>query len=306
MKNTQQEIDMERLSEYLDNRLTAEEAAAFKHQLETDDRLRVSYETILATRLYLQRSPKRRAPHNFTLSEKTAGNIRRRIIALPILRFSSAFSAALSIIIFAITFLFNRPIINAPMMMAAAPVSEKNASTESTSLPPIIVWGNPISGMGGGGGGGGAEGYGKGGGAPDTLSAESQPLQDGGIPEATVEGSTPAPTSEALAAPAPEIPSTPEPTSPAESAVIQPPAADTQRTLPTEMPATESLPAITGSGPILGVQPAQASGSIQNQVPESQIVKNDSRGIWTIAGSILLFIGALTGITAIYLGRKNH
>lgn len=305
MENTRHDNDMERLSEYLDNRLSAEEAAAFKHQLEIDLNLRTSYETILATRLLLQRSPRRRAPHNFTLSEKTAGEIHRRVVILPFLRFSSAFSAAISIIIFAITFLTNNPVISPATMMAAAPAAEKSTSSESTSLPPIIVWGNPVSGYGGGGGGGAeGSGLGRGGGAPQTMSVQGPQILGGGAPPVTVEGSTPAPTSEALALPAPQVQSTPEPTSPAELINPPPPAADNQRIMPTEMPATNTLPAITGSGPILGIRPTEVNGSIQNQAPATSYPNNNSRGIWLIAGSILLFIGALGGITAIYLGRK--
>jgi hypothetical protein len=306
MENTRHDNDMERLSEYLDNRLSAQEAAAFKHQLEADLNLRTSYETILATRLLLQRSPRRRAPHNFTLSEKTAGEIHRRVVILPFLRFSSAFSAAISIIIFAVTFLSNNPAISPSMMMAAAPAAEKSTSSESTSLPPIIVWGNPVSGMGGGYGGGGAEGsgLGRGGGAPQTMSVQGPQILGGGAPPATTEGSTPAPTSEALALPVPQVQSTPEPTSPAELVNPQPRAADNQRITATEMPLANTLPAITGSGPILGIRPTEVNRSIQNQAPVTSYPNNTSRGIWLIAGSILLFIGALGGITAIYLARK--
>ena len=112
MELKRQDMDLERISEYLDNRLSAKEAASFKYRLENDDQLRSSYESILAARSMLQRSPKRRAPHNFTLSEKTARDIRRRGFVLPVLRFSSAFSAAASVIIFAISILINRNVIN--------------------------------------------------------------------------------------------------------------------------------------------------------------------------------------------------
>lgn len=307
MELKRQDMDLERISEYLDNRLSAKEAASFKYRLENDDQLRASYETILAARSILQRSPKRRAPHNFTLSEKTARDIRRNGFIIPILRFSSAFSVAASVIIFAISILTNRTVLN-PALMAAAPMAEKSASIETTALPPIIVWGYPATGMGGGGGGG-AEGYGKGGGAPETFSAESPQLLGGGAqPDITTEAAPPEGTPESLTLAVPEGTSdmTPEPTLSPELLLPPASASDTQRAIPTEAPAPGSLPAITGSGPILGILPEETTNSIQTQVPLKGITKNDSRGLWIITASTLLFIGALAGITALILGRRKY
>ena len=310
MEMKRQDIDLERISEYLDNRLTAKEAASFKYRLENDDQLRSSYESILAARSMLQRSPRRRAPHNFTLSEKTARDIRRHGFVLPVLRFSSAFSAAASVIIFVISILANRTVIG-PLPMAAAPMAEKNVSAEATALPPIIVWGYPATGMGGGGGGGGggAEGYGKGGGAPDTLSAESPQLLGGGAePGINTEAVPPEATPESPNLMAPEAPigPTPEPTLSPELTLPPAAAADTQRSLPTEAPQVSAPAAITGSGPILGVLPKEAASAVQTQIPESNPTKKDSQGLWLITASVLLFIGALSGITAIILGRKKY
>ena len=195
--------------------------------------------------------------------------------------------------------------------MAAVPMAEKNVSAEATALPPIIIWGYPAPGMGGGGGGGGggAEGYGRGGGAPDTLSAESPQLLGGGAePGINTEVVPPEATPESLTLAAPEAPPglTPEPTLSPDLLLPPAPAADTQRALPTEAPSNNSVPAITGSGPILGIQPKEAAGTIQTQVPVSDSTRNDSRGLWLISASVLLFIGALSGITALILGRRKY
>lgn len=311
MEHNRHDNDFERISEYLDNRLSAEEAAAFKHALEQDTNLKVAYETILGTRSLLQHSIRRRAPHNFTLSEKTAGEIRKQRFFLPVLRLSSAFSAAASVIIFTVIFLFNRSIV-APAMMAAAPSIEKNASAvQATVLPPIIVWGGPVTGMGGGGGGG-AEGSGKGGGgaAPQTFSAESQPMIGGGAPpQATGEGTAPTQSPESLTMAAPSAPETPITTVPEptlSAALPLPPAADSQRTIPTQMPAAATLPAITGSGPILGIEPTKVVNLPPAQVSPNRVTEKVSNGIWMIVGAVLLLIAALAGLTSIYLGRKKH
>lgn len=306
MEMNRQDDVYERISDYIDGRLSAEDSASFKQNLETDADLRSSYETILATRLLLNHSPKRRAPRNFTLSEKTAYAIRRQRIILPVLRFSSAFSSAAAVIIFAIVMFTNHAALVAPMQLAAAPMAEKNAATASTPIPPIIVWGSPATGMGGGGGGGygggGAEGSGLvGGGAAQPMP---QPL-GAGAPSSITSEAMPTQSPEQVAPAIPEAPAAPsikssEPTAPAGLAPSQPSAADNM-----QVQATQALPAISGSGPILGIRPTQQSAT-RNILPEAASESpQTSKVIWIVISALLLLIGAGAGITSILISRKR-
>jgi hypothetical protein len=310
--------EIEWLSDYLDDRLSVAEKSVFEKKLENDEKLRASLALLQSTKVLLRESRKRRAPHNFSLTQQTASSIRRQVIAFPILRFSSALTGALSILIFAISFLVNRPVASPNSMLAAAPMAEKSGPVEQ---PMIITWGGPGYGMGGGGGSGGAAdlGYGKGGGggAPQTMSAVSPPIPpEAPQPDVSAEKSSPSPTAEGvtLAAPetapeiAPAIPmdTTPVPTQQADLFQPTQPASDTQRGIqPPSITDTSQLPAITGSGPILGINPSAMNPVQTNQKVNETTNQGNTKSILVITGSIFLIVGLSTGITAFIVSKRK-
>ena len=302
--------EIEWLSDYIDNRLSIEEKFAFEQMLEKDEDLRASLSLLQATKILLRQSPKRRAPHNFFLTKQSASSIRRQVIAFPILRFSSALTGALSILIFAISFFVNGQVVSPNTMLAAAPMAEKGVTVEQ---PIIITWGNPIYGMGGGGGGGAADqGYGKGvgGGAPETMSAENpQVPPEAPQPDTSAEKSSPTLTPEGFAMAAPEAPPVPAPIPTQQSDLFQPtePAPDSQRSVqPPVTTDSVQLPAITGSGPILGINPSPMN-PVQTSQELGDIPGNvTSNNSLLIAGSTFLLIGIATGLAAFFVSKGKY
>ncbi len=301
--------EMEWLSDYIDNNLSIDEKSAFEQMLEKDGNLRTSLALLLSTKLLLRQSRKRRAPHNFFLTKQTASSIRRQVIAFPILRFSSALTGALSILIFAISFLVRSPVVSPNTMLAAAPMVEKSGPNEQ---PMIITWGSPGYGMGGGGGGAADLGFGKGGGdgAPQTMSAEKpQVPSEAAPPDVSAEEFSPAPTPEGFALAAPEAPPIPAPIPTQPADLFQPtePAPDTQRSVqPPSTTDSSQLPAITGSGPILGINPSPMNPVQKSQELDESPGKAISNITLLITGSIFLLIGLSSGIAAFIVSKRNY
>ena len=145
--------DLEKLSAFLDGKLSQEEGARLTSRLESDADLRTSLEELRQTRALLRRMPKRRAPRNFTLTPKTAR------VRPPVPRSVPAFgwASAVAVVLFALTFLTNlvAPVSYGPMEAAApkafAPVlgaGSNNTGTEAAppsdqtltaTLPPAIL-----------------------------------------------------------------------------------------------------------------------------------------------------------------------
>jgi hypothetical protein len=299
--------EIEWLSDYIDNRLSVEEKSAFEQMLEKDGNLRTSLALLQSTKTLLQQSPRRRAPHNFFLTKQTASSIRRQVIAFPILRISSALTGALSILIFAISFLVRSPAVNPISMLAASPMAEKSGPNEQ---PMIITWGSPGFGMGGGGGGAADLGLGKGGGsAPQTMSSVNPSVPpEAPQPGASAEKSSPTPTPEGFALAAPEAPPVPAPpTQPADLFQPTEPSPDTQRSVqPPSITDSSQLPPITGSGPILGINPSPINPVEPSQPPQEVSGKGISNSTLLIMGSIFLLIGLSSGIAAFLVSKRNY
>ncbi|MGD0612959.1 MAG: hypothetical protein ABSB41_15780 [Anaerolineales bacterium] len=127
--------DLEQLSAFLDGKLSREAETRLTTRLESDAELRTSLEELRQTRALLRRTPKRRAPRNFTLTPKMAG------VRPPMPRSVPAFgwASAVAVVLFALTFLTNlvAPVTLAPMMAAApkavAPVLGSSASNANTA-----------------------------------------------------------------------------------------------------------------------------------------------------------------------------
>jgi anti-sigma factor RsiW len=130
--------DIEQLSAFLDGNLSPEARARLSARLESDSDLRAKLEELRQTRALLRRTPKRRAPRNFTLSLKTAGVKPPLPRSVPALGWASA----VAFVLFALTFLTNlaAPVAFAPMAAAvpkvAAPVlgsASSNSASEAAA-----------------------------------------------------------------------------------------------------------------------------------------------------------------------------
>ena len=165
--------DAELLSAFLDGQLSPAEGARLEARLAVDASLRKVLDDLRVARGLLRRTPRLRAPRNFTVSPMNARVRAPRPRAVPALRYSGALASLL----FAFTVALN----------TLGPIARQSLASA------------PAYGYGMGGGGGGV-----GGGAAESLPAEAGPADSGAAAE-------PAPTMEALmaapAAPAQEAPS---------------------------------------------------------------------------------------------------
>jgi anti-sigma factor RsiW len=152
-------LDWQNLSDYLDNQLSPDGKRKLEADLRQYPELKQALEDLRLTRVMLKSLPHRRAPKNYTLSQK---NLPRRIPAFP---FVPAFSlaSALCTILLVLSFVFQSgasaaaatDVNMAPQAKSAAPMAAESVSNGPT--PQVFVWGGPAlaHGMGGFGGGGG-------------------------------------------------------------------------------------------------------------------------------------------------------
>jgi len=299
--------EMEWLSDYMDDRLSAEDKAAFNKLISEDQSLNISLETLETSRVLLKTAPKRSAPHNFTISATVASKLRKQRINVPILRFSSAFSTALSIIIFAFAFFFNRQAILPSSMIIAAPAAEKSVAEEAAAQPQIILWGDQTH-----GGGGGPAPFGKGGGgggdSQQLMGVESAPLpaavaesevlpEDTTLPAATEEFSLEAPEESVDTQTSPPV-------------ADEPPALQPEETLSPGFTVDQEnnrdieQPGLSGSGPILGLDPSSSSETTQDRMSNQSNETAPDSTIWLVSAFSLLLAGIITGIAALILNRK--
>lgn len=292
MKNGKEHLEMEWLSDYMDDRLSAEDKAAFNILITEDQSLQNSLATLQAARILLKSAPKRKAPHNFTISATVVSKLRKQRINVPILRISSAFSTVLSILIFTLAFLFNRQAFYPSSMISAAPAAEKSMAEEAASRPQIIFWADQPNGMGGGGG---SVPFGKGGGggsdSQQLMGVESAPLP-------AIEAESEVLPEDAILAVATEELSLEAPEESADSQT-SPPVPDAKETnQDTEQPV------ISGSGPILGLEPSSPVETTPNRRANQSNNSVLDPTIWLVSASALLLAGIITGIAALILSRK--
>jgi hypothetical protein len=349
----------QQISDYLDGKCSNRDRQIVEELINSSEIWKSNYQSLADLRALLRAAPRRRAPHNFILSQSQADQIRKPRRTIFSFRFASALSTGMAVAVFLFSFLMQSPVANRSML-AVAPAQEKASQTESieaTQGSPIIIWGPPGTipqlpqnyGYGGGGGGGGgeaipmgkggggAEGSGLGGGNMEPFSVEAPPAGDASIeaaPDAAPDLiSEPAPelvpseTSESPAAIAPEL--APSMTSEAPPAVAAEPAPEIvpelapsspeMTPMPTQIPEPapaptannqtlrEAAPEITGSGPILGVNPtADSEEFVQPPAPvEQSQALPDRTPFWVVSG-ILLAIGILTGVVALFKSDKKR
>ncbi len=275
------------LSAYLDDQLSKAEKRQMDERLQTDPEYCEALENLRRTSSLLRALPVRRAPRNFTLSKRYLP--KRSIPSLfVLLRFSSAAAGLLLIAAFALDLTQNAPSLslnrtaeNAQPAVAMESAKISAAETPAVEPPMIIFWGAPAPMMGAygkGGGGGGAEGSGLvGGGAAASSYGVGGGVAEDVIPEA-------APSAEM---PAPDV------------IEEQKPGTETR-------PQTALVPEpLTGSGPILGVKPAEGGAAADN-VAETPLRQLPAKPIipFRLIEIVLAALMILTAIPAWLLRRK--
>ena len=150
--------DLDLLSAYLDGQVSARERAAVEKRLQTDPQARQALDELRQLRALLRALPPRRLPHAFTLTRAMA-QAQRLPRAIPVLRFSSLFSA-LAMIFLLVLQVGPRML---PTALAPVPALESFSADQATAAP-VILWNQP-----GGGGGGAPVGMG----GVDAYSAEA-------------------------------------------------------------------------------------------------------------------------------------
>ena len=285
------------LSAYLDDQLSEVEKRQMGERLQSDPECQMALDALKRTSSLLRSLPIRRAPKNFTLSEKS---LPRKLIPsfVGILRFSSAAAALLLVAAFALDLAQRTPLMSVSRaaedtQQAVAMESAKMPAAEVPEAPMIIFWGAPAPMMGAygkGGGGGGAEGPGVGGGAPATsFYGVGGGAAEEALPEA-------APMVEEL----PAFQPTPYVEMPAPEVIEE------------QQPVTEMQPQaaivpepLTGSGPILGVRPSEESAAADamievplRQPPTQPVIP------FLLIEIILAALLILTAIPAWLLKRK--
>jgi hypothetical protein len=154
--------DLQTLSEYLDDQLSAREKAQLEARLHKSAELREELTGLRQTRLMLRSLPKRRAPRNFTVNPAAApAHSGRRVFP------TFGFATALAGLVLVAAFIGQALL---PANLAAVPEAAPAAAAEKVLAPAavdqanrepiIILWGTPtpVPGIGGGGYGGGGEG----------------------------------------------------------------------------------------------------------------------------------------------------
>jgi hypothetical protein len=293
--------DWQLLSEYLDGQLSQRERDRLEHRLETQADLKQALDDLQRMRAVLRGVPRRKVPHNFTLTASMVQKPNPFARWVPALSLSSA----LATLILVVTIVFRTSPFATPdtlmtaeeaapeaSMMMEAPEAESAAEADA----PIILWGGPenyasvpAEGRGGGGGGGGGADL------PPSVLIEPElgiqvaPETPKDFPPAEDSG----PALEEGELPASE--GTPQPTEAAAGRVEAPP--------------------VEGAGPILGVAPQAQQGQVQDVQPapaelaEAQALQEDRVFPWlTVLQITLAAIAIAAGAAALvfYLRSRSR
>ncbi len=319
--------DWEILSAYLDGQASDREKEQIRVRLDAQPELQRALEELRRTRMVLRSAPRKRVPHNFTLTRAMVPQRKPWFRLVPSLSLASGLATFLLILTFAFEFLpglsrsFQPLAAQAPALPNAS--AQKQSGVQSTAAPdtyqpsneqgaPIVVWGSGATGMGGGGGGSAI-----GGGAPDTLPPAASNIET--TPETGIGGGpTPAGGAEPLPTEAAGTEVTPPPD--ASQAVVaapsQTPEVQQYSTAESATPVPPQAAApLSGGGPILGIRPTEEMGKIvvdqgvdltpaavptRAPVPAQSFL---SRNLVLIqVGLVLLAIAA--GVAAFFLRRR--
>jgi hypothetical protein len=287
------------LSAYLDGQLSKRELRQVEEMLQAKPACREALEGLKRSRQVLRHTPVHKIPRNFTL---TADMVRKSYLPSfsRVLSYSSALAGVLLLAVFALDLFSGFGMadrIEGTAKSAPAVVMEAEIQDAVTQeSPAIIYWGAtaPLLGQ-----------YGKGGGGDGTGSGMAYGIGGGGAAEGTV---------------AEPIPSAGESASTEENAVVEEaaPAGEMLQAVPeptreetsedlndtTEMKAVPDLEN-GGSGPILGIRPAELQGTIQPEIQVMAAAPQEQPEIpWRLIEIILAVTAILTGLAA-FVYRKR-
>lgn len=310
--------DWLRITEYLDGRLNPNDTAEFEKRIASTDNLKSGLEEMRLLKTVLHKLPRQPVPRNFTLSRSLAASQKQTKSFIPVFRWASAFSGALTVLVFIAGFFFSQGLKMTPMV-SAPPLVEKSAADNTNLSTPtqvmIIQWGAPVTAMGkGGGGGNGNEAQtmvlgggqvtqgltqgtesGIGGGAPEILTT---PQTTEAAP-ATGELSMPLTTSVPL--------ENPQPAAPSLSLGGAAPAPSTAPAILLPTPGALREEPVTGTGPILGVLatgPANATSTSIAPPAAAPVAEKSAYPFgFAVAGTML---GILTIILIFLLVRLSR
>jgi len=291
--------EWQKLSEYLDGQLSPRDRSNLEQRLQTRPELREGLEELRRLRAVLRTVPRRKVPHNFTLTramvEKPAAA--RWFNWVPALSLSSAMAAFLLVI----SFFFRLPV-TAPAAMVSSEMEssrvmmvepEAKMMQDAAEAPPIIVWGSP---------GGMAEGRGgMGGGSESAMSLAEPEVGMMAAPEAEMyeDESMPPPEERAVEPPVPS----------AEDEPVEAPAI----AMAPEALVEDYAEPLEGTGPILGIAPVEEQGAMQlkSAAADSELGAQEQRAAQTISPWLILQIGLAliavgAGLSALYLKRKSQ
>lgn len=131
--------DLKRLSAFLDGQVSARERIRLEKRIKADVGLAAALEELRQTRNLLKRTPKRRAPRNFTLTAKMAG-IRPPVPrVVPVLSWASAVAMLSFVLILGSTLIGKLSFGPAAPMLAAAPSSVESGAVPATAAPALAV-----------------------------------------------------------------------------------------------------------------------------------------------------------------------
>jgi anti-sigma factor RsiW len=131
--------DMEALSAYLDGQISPAERTHLEKRIQSDAVLAAALQELRQTRAMLRRTPKRRAPRNFTLTPRMAG------IRPPVPRLVPVFSWASAVAMLLFIFTLGTSLIGqlssgtAAPMLAAAPSGKGGGPPAAVTMAPAMV-----------------------------------------------------------------------------------------------------------------------------------------------------------------------
>ncbi len=280
-----------------------------RDQLANSAELRAGLEELRRTRAVLRAAPRRRVPHNFTLTPEMAHKARPhfRWNWAPSLGFASALATILLVVTF---FVQLTPAgTQTAAMPAAAPQAALNRAASEKDAPPIIVWndsgrGSAPPGMGGGMGGGVGSGP-----APDVLM-QATPIAPE-ILTAPAAGPTAETQSPAATAASPSLGASTPTDLGSRTPLIQPTVAASQasKSAPQAAPNGSTT---SSSGPILGVAPTEERGKMVVPTlshPETYGVQASDAQAASGFNWIQIALGAialLTGLAALLIWWRSR
>lgn len=164
--------ELNKLSAYLDNALTAREMRKLEARLAVEPALQEQLDNLRSTKLALSRLTRLKAPRNFTLTPDMVPMRKPHRQPLQgVLRLASALAAVLLVVSFGARFILNE-IRQHVMLAAEAPAMEAARAPDEAPPPePLIQWGPPGTGGEAGGMGG------------DSLAMEELMLEMETVPE---------------------------------------------------------------------------------------------------------------------------